>query len=391
MTKFFGKQLNQSRKKRPPHVGEAMSESRWRVAVLANVYFDRLSPDDPPDKGGDYDSVETINRICNIIQKDGHVVQFIQADRNLPQRILDYRPDICFNISEGIRGDAREAQVPGFLELLGIPYTGSRVLTNAIALDKPLTKTIWAAAGLPIAESQAMTRLDEPVDPKLTYPLIVKPSREGSGMGLDPDSVVYNETQLREQASKIINRYHQPALVEKFLPGREFTVGIMGRPGAQERRPDFYNQNGYHFFPIVEVETPTSTNSICDFAIKHVDADRAFLPKNLSEEFRDRIYDIVVRGHEALGALDISRTDIRCDENGIPHLLEINPLPGLSANSHIPTMVKLSGMSYDELVLEILHLGATRYDLRRTEIYPVKIEFQSKRIEMGSHHPVPVL
>jgi D-alanine-D-alanine ligase len=345
------------------------------------VYYERLSDDDPPDMGGDYDSIETINRICDILRKEGHSVQFIPANRNLPQRVLDYKPHICFNISEGLNGDSRESQVPGFLELMGIPYTGSRIMANTIALDKPLTKTVWAAAGLPVAASQAMAAVDEPLNENLTYPLIVKPSREGSGMGLDPASVVRNDTELRTQVAKVVNRYHQPALIEKFLSGREFTVGVMGHPGAQLRRPEFYGPNGFHYFPIIEVESPNSEVGICDFAIKHVDADRATLAQNISDEFRNYVYDIVVRGHNAIGALDISRSDVRCDEDGNPFLLEINPLPGLSKNSHIPTMTRLSGMTYDELVTEILYLGAARYGLERTPLYQVPADFHTMQLD----------
>ncbi len=379
MTQVFIRQRKAS-KKEPPHAGSHSHLNGWRIAVLANVYYERLSDDDPPDKGGDYDSIETINRICDILRKEGHSVSFIPANRNLPQRVMEYKPHICFNISEGLNGDSRESQVPGFLELMGIPYTGSRIMANTIALDKPLTKTVWAAAGLPVAPSQSMSSVDEPLNPELTYPLIVKPSREGSGMGLDPASVVHNESDLRVQVAKIVNRYHQPALVEKFLSGREFTVGVMGHPGAQLRRPDFYGPDGFHYFPIIEVESPNADVAICDFAVKHVDADKVSLA-NISDEFRDRIYDIVLRGHNAIGALDISRSDVRCDEDGNPFLLEINPLPGLSKNSHIPTMTRLSGMSYDELVKEILYLGAARYGLDRTAAYPVQAEFHTMQMD----------
>ena len=379
MTKFIMKQ-RKANKKKPPHSDARSNFNQWRVAVLANMFYDRLNPDDPPDKGGDYDSPETINRICEIIRKEGHTVQFIQANRSLPQRIMEFKPDICFNISEGIEGDSREAQVPGFLELLGIPYTGSRVLANGIALDKPLTKTIWAAAGLPVALSQSMFDINEPLNPGLEFPLIVKPSHEGTGMGLDPNSLVRNESQLREQVSKIIIRYRQPALVEKFLPGREFTIGIMGHPGANVRRPDFYEPDGFHRFPIVEVFAPTSEVGICDFTIKHNDTDKATVAE-LTSEFREQLYDLVLKGHKAIGALDISRTDVRCDENGDPYLLEINPLPGLSNGSYFTYMARFSNLSIETLVLEILHLGAERYGLEQTSAFPLRAEYPLHQVD----------
>ena len=363
MTQFLLKQ-RKATKKKPPLLASRQDTKNWKVAVLANLYYEQLSPLDPPDKGGDYDSVETIERICNILAAEGHTVEFIHADMELPKHVTKFKPDICFNIAEGSQGDSREAQVPAFLELMGIPYTGSRVLTNAIALDKSLTKVIWQQAGLPVAPWQILFDVKEALSRHLSFPLIVKPSQEGSGMGLDPDSVVYDETQLRKQVSKIVLRYHQPAMVEKFLPGREFTVCILGHSGANIRRPEFYDDQGFHYLPIMEISVPSTNALICDFAIKHVDDDKA-TPASLSPEFSQLLYDYVRRGHHAIGALDISRTDIRCDEQGQPYLLEINPLPGLSKNSHIPSMFRFSGIPYDQLILEILYLGAERYGLRR--------------------------
>ncbi|HRQ33842.1 MAG TPA: hypothetical protein PLM89_12135, partial [Anaerolineales bacterium] len=131
--------------------------------------------------------------------------------------------NICFNIAEGLGGDAREAQTPALLEMLGIPYTGSRVLTNAISLDKTLTKRIWRDRRLPVAPFQEFVIGNESLRPELKYPLFVKPAREGTGMGVDTKAIVNTESELRERAQYIINTYQQPALVEVFLPGREFT------------------------------------------------------------------------------------------------------------------------------------------------------------------------
>ncbi|HEX7542190.1 MAG TPA: hypothetical protein VF352_08675, partial [Anaerolineales bacterium] len=203
----------------------------WRVAVLANIkeHDKPLPPDVPPDAGADYDYIETIDHIRAAIETDGHQTFFLQADGNLPYTLKQVKPDICFNIAEGLGGDAREAQTPALLELLKIPYTGSRVQTNAISLDKTLTKRLWRDRNLPVAPFQEFTFGDEPLRPELRFPLFVKPAREGTGMGVDAKAIVNNEAELRERAEYVIRMYHQPALVEAFLPGREFTVGIMGR------------------------------------------------------------------------------------------------------------------------------------------------------------------
>src|SRR5690606_36157958 len=131
----------------------------------------------------------------------------------------------------------------------------SRVLANAIALDKTMTKRIWRDAGLATAAFQQFDTGDEALSPHLQYPMFVKPAREGTGMGMDGDSIVYNERQLRRRVRKLIKTYRQPALVEDYLPGREFTVGVLGRQDAHiySRRPELYKKDGFHRFPVLEV------------------------------------------------------------------------------------------------------------------------------------------
>src|SRR3989337_4264520 len=182
----------------------------WRVAVLANIKDDSQPKPEgvPPDAFADFDHVETIDRIRSAIESDGHETAFIPADENLPFSLRDYKPDICFNIAEGLGGDAREAQVPALLEMMRIPYTGSRVLTNGISLDKTLTKRIWRDRRLPVGAFQEFNVGDEPLRPELKFPLFVKPARDGTGMGVDLNAIVHNEKELRERAHYIINVDH---------------------------------------------------------------------------------------------------------------------------------------------------------------------------------------
>ena len=216
----------------------------WKIAILANIKEDdHPKPEGvPPDAFADFDHIETVNSIRAALETDGHSTTFIQADKNLPFALRDARPDICFNIAEGLGGDAREAQVPALLEMLEIPYTGSRVLTNGISLDKTLTKRIWRDRRLPVAPFQEFGTGEEPLRPELKFPLFVKPAREGTGMGVDMKAIVNNEKELRERTQYIVNTYQQPALVETFLPGREFTVGVLGRADAKlfSRHPEWY-------------------------------------------------------------------------------------------------------------------------------------------------------
>src|SRR5512146_1087989 len=224
----------------------------WKVAVLANIKDESQPKPDgvPPDAFADFDHIETVDHIRRAIESDGHSTVFIQADRELPFCLREERPDMCFNIAEGLGGDAREAQVPALLEMLGIPYTGSRVMANGISLDKTLTKRIWRDRRLPVAPFQEFNATEDPLRPDLKFPLFVKPSREGTGMGVDSNAIVQKEAELRERVLWVIQKYEQPALVETFLPGREFTVGVMGRPNAAtvSRHPEWYEKDGFHRF-----------------------------------------------------------------------------------------------------------------------------------------------
>jgi D-alanine-D-alanine ligase len=345
-----------------------------RVAVLANIKErgKSLPADVPPDTGADYDYIETIDQIRAAIETDGHQTIFIQADRDLPFALREAKPDICFNIAEGLGGDAREAQVPALLEMLKIPYTGSRVLTNAISLDKTLTKRIWRDRRLPVAPFQEFTFGDEPLRPEMHFPLFVKPAREGTGMGVDEKAIVNNEVELRERADYVIRLYHQPALVETFLPGREFTIGIMGRYDTvlYSRHPEWYEKDGFLRLPILELDSSRSiTPGIYGLEAKaqSVGSDGApgyLCPAPVDPELTRKLHRLAWRAHIVLGALDISRTDIRLDCDGQPRLLEINTLPGLTPNySDLCIQCNSQGISYEDLILEILYLGASRWNM----------------------------
>lgn len=350
------------------------SEKKWKVAVIANIK-DRDTPKPegvPPDAFADYDYIETIDALRAAIETDGHKTCFIEANRDLPFSLRKEKPDICFNIAEGLGGDAREAQVPALLELLAIPYTGSRVLTNAISLDKTLTKRIYRDRRLPVAPFQEFTTGDEPLRPELKFPLFVKPAREGTGMGVDSKAVINNEKELRERTQYIIKTYQQPALVETFLPGREFTVGILGRADSKRysRHPEWYEKDGFHRFPILELDTGNHegpwvyTNEAKSKDVGPEDNPGFFCPAKVEPELEKKLKHLALRAHQLLNALDISRTDIRLDDEGNPRIIEINTLPGLTPDySDLCLQAKAEGIPYADLVLEILHLGAGRWGM----------------------------
>jgi D-alanine-D-alanine ligase len=345
----------------------------WFIAIIANIKGETDLPEDsPPDAGAEFDRVETVHAIQTALESAGHTTTFIPADAGLPFTLLEKNPHICFNIAEGWQGDGREAQVPALLEMLGIPYTASRVVANAISLDKTVTKRIWRDAQLPVVPFQEFVTGEEPIRQSLRYPLFVKPAREGTGMGVDLGAVVNNENELRNRVAWVLKTYRQPALVETFLPGREFTIGVLGRRYVQgvSRRPHLYTADGFHNFPVLEIESQGSvTPGVYGYKAKSKDmweqgAPAYLCPADLPLLHADKLRRLALRAHRAIGALDVSRVDFRLDAEGNPYLLEINTLPGLNPEiSDLCIMANAEGLPYHELILEILDLAAARFGL----------------------------
>ncbi len=351
-------------------VGENPS---YRVALIANLKDSyEQKEDDPPDAGAEFDQLETIQSITQALEMEGHSVFFCPADRTLPQTLINLQPHICFNIAEGAFGNGREAQVPALCELLGIPYTASRVVANAISLDKTQTKRIWQQQGLPTAPFYQFSNLAEIAHTHLSYPLFVKPAREGTGMGVDNKSIANDHQELVKQVEWILRKYHQPALVEEFLPGREYTVGFLGNPGNPSTRPQphLYDSDGYHWFPILEIDTLSSVSpQVYGHDAKSIDigmqgAPRYLCPADVPLSLRARLIDLARRASEALDVNDVSRIDFRMGADGEPYLMEINTLPGLNPKiSDLCIMAASEQMPYQTLISEILYLAAQRFGL----------------------------
>jgi D-alanine-D-alanine ligase len=206
----------------------------------------------------------------------------------------------------------------------------------------------------------------------LSFPLFVKPVREGSGMGINGNSIVNDEPALREQVAWVIATYRQPALVEAYLPGREFTVGLIGnrRLPGQPALSDFYDENGYHLFPVLEIDTQKGeVQGIYNAQAKGyaIDADEApgyLCPADISPTLEARLKAVAVAAYEAIGAVDVSRVDFRCGPAGEPYLVEINTLPGLNPLvSDIVIAATAEDVSHTTLINEILNLARQRYDL----------------------------
>ena len=275
-------------------------------------------------------------------------------------------------MAEGLYGDGREAQIPAVCELMRIPYTGSQVVTNAIGLNKTQTKRIWREVGLRTAPYREFSSVDGVKNTMLRFPLFVKPSHEGTGIGIDSSALVRTRLELLDRVAWIIETYKQPALVEEYLPGREFTVGFIGNPGVKDKRhrPDLYDLEGYHWFPILEIDTQASISpGVYGNYAKEKDlgafgAPEYICPADISERYAQRLIKLTKNAAQALNVYDFARVDFRLGVNGEPYLLEINTLPGLNPKlSDLCIMADAGGIPYKVLINEILYLAAERYGL----------------------------
>jgi D-alanine-D-alanine ligase len=292
----------------------------------------------------------------------------------LVEKLPRLQPDICFNICEGHWGDSRESHVPALLEMLRIPYTGSGVLTLALTLDKAMTKRVLTFHGLPTPAFQVFERADEPLDSDLRFPLFVKPSREGTGMGVSGESTVYSEPELRAQLFDQLARYHQPILVERFIRGREVTLGLIGNlvgPAAwrvpRDDRAERVFQ-GLSFFPPLEVDFESYPESEGGVYTNRMKTDWAhdfhyLCPAPVEPELLQELNWLAAAVFRVTGCADVARVDFRldADDGNRPCILEVNPLPGLYPGlSDLVLEADAAGMPYNDLINAILNVGCVR-------------------------------
>ena len=350
---------------------------RFRVALLANLKKNAPCWEGmPADQWDDLDSEKTATALVEAIRAGGHDCEFLEGDVTLVDTVRKFKPEICFNICEGHFGDAREAQVPAILENLRIPYTGSKVLTLALALDKAMTKRILWWHELPTPNFQVFDEVDEDIHDDMEFPMFVKPSREGTGMGVSAQSVVHTEEELRHQVAVTLEKYKQPVLVERFIDGREVTVGLVGNliTPAARRLPDqddhYRIMTGLTFFPPLEVDLNPYLESDAVYSnrlkVELAEELTYLCPAPLEEEMVRQLEWLTAAVFRVTGALDVSRIDFRLDKNDDwkPYILEINPLPGLSPGiSDIVMEAEAAGIGHTELVNKILNAALKRYGM----------------------------
>lgn len=314
------------------------------------------------DSQAEWDTWETICGVRDALAEE-HEVFPIEAGPTLVEDLIGVKPDLAFQMAEGSGGASRESHVPAVLEILGIPYTGSDPLTLSLCLDKSLAKQVLLEAGVPTPEFWVVSSPRElPKAPP--FPLVVKPLHEGSSMGVFNDALVRTPEELAERVFRVVRRYHQPALVEVFLPGREFTCALLG------------NGEGLEVLPIVEMNfggLPPGANPLYSYEAKWLwDRPESPLPifqcpADISRSLRESIEDVCIRSFTALRCRDWCRVDLRLDAAGNPRILELNPLPGVlpkaEENSCFPKAARAAGLSYGDLIRRVVDLAAERYRL----------------------------
>jgi len=331
----------------------------YRVGLTYNLKRIMATHYGSDDSEAEYDSPKTIESIKQSIESYGHEVVELEATPELPAIIASSGLDLVFNIAEGIRGRSRESQIPALLELLNIPYTGSDPATLSIALDKALAKRVVRQAGVPTPDFMLMRTGKERIPRELGFPVIVKPNTEGSSKGVHPLNVAETEQELRERAYAMIEKYRQQVLVESFLPGREFTLGLLG-----EHRP--------RVLPPMEIVFKNHDQKRTVYSFEHkLNSSGEIhyeIPAQVDSVLLRELQRVARDAFTALNCRDVARIDLRLDESGKPHFLECNPLPGLTPGwSDLCLIAEKAGIDYHALIGEILSFAIRRLKQMRRE------------------------
>ena len=357
-------------------IGFAYNQKPEPVVGLVSAATEPRSDEEPPsisDVYAEWDSAETIDAVAAALAAHGDVIR-LEADDAFPERLRTERPDIVFNIAEGLRGSNREAHVPAICEFFGVPYSGSDPFTLSLCLHKARTKDFLSSYGIPnapyalIATSADVDRLlgaDFPLPlPTAHAPLFVKPVQEGSSKGITEKNLVRSRDELAAQTQFLLETYEQPVLVEAFLPGAEFTCGVLGNGRSARVLPLV----GMNFGSLPEGALPIygfEAKWIWDTPDEPLEIFEC--PARIDRRLQAAIEDVVLRAYNALGCRDWSRIDVRLDAQGVPNIVEVNPLPGIlpnpQDNSCLPKAARAAGLAYDELIQSALLAAAARHGL----------------------------
>jgi D-alanine-D-alanine ligase len=308
------------------------------------------------DMEAEYDSCDTIRAIKKVFESAGIRTELLEANSDFTQKVKEAEVDLVFNIAEGTQGRGREAQIPAILSFLGIPFSGSDETTLAVSLDKALTKRYLSTYQVQTPSYRYLKSPELPHDFSLRFPLIVKPNSEGSSKGISELAIVKNELQLSDILSRNFSLYREPMLVEEYISGREFTVGVLG------------NGSGKTVFEPMEIcyLSTIQEDQIYSYQVKknYKQYIEYRCPPDIDPKISEQMKKTAARIFDVLECRDFSRIDFRLSEDGTLYFIEINPLPGLAPGySDYPMLADYCGMNYRTLILGILNCALTRCGL----------------------------
>jgi len=320
------------------------------IGFTYDLKDDYLAEGYSKEEAAEFDLPETIDSIEECIKNMGFEVEKIGNIKNLTKLLAKgKRWDLVFNIAEGAHGTARETQIPSLLDAYCIPYVFSDACLITAGLNKDLTKLLVRQIGIPTPDFIVVKKMEDLSRVQMPFPLFVKPLAEGTSKGISEDSVIHNREQLNKRINYLLSAFNQPVLVEKYLPGREFTVGIVG------------NGNDAHCVGVLEI----SLNNKAEKGVYSL-ANKANYEERVTYSIANdstalKCEQFALKIWEELGFKDAGRFDFRLDEDGEPNFIEVNPLAGLNpVHSDLPIMCGLNGISFQQLIEQIVNSAIVR-------------------------------
>ena len=334
----------------------------------------RRHSDDPVDMNAEFDKPETVQRVVEAFERGGHRIVRIGNIHSLLAQIDNLDVDIVFNMCEGVSGRNRESQVPIMLEMKGIPFVGGDALTLGITLDKVVAKKLFISEEIPTPRFFEADKGDdlEKIN-VIGFPLMVKTRHEGSSKGISRQSRVEDIDGLRRQAGMINNIYGQPALVEEFIRGEEFTVAVLGNDAPQA-------------MPVVQVSIDGNVDLGDEFYTHDRIASRSLqyvCPAMIPDGLTARIKELAVRVYKCVGCRDFGRVDFRVDNHGNPYVLEINPLPSLDVEDVFNIFPNVFGSNYDEIVNKVVDFALKRYNIMDEASLGASVTFNKEPLNVN--------
>ena len=333
---------------------------RLAVALIYNAMRAAV-PETPDDRGSTDDLRRLIRSMARDIRRLGHRVTVVPLVNDLlgfQRRLSRLKPDVVFNQYDDIvHGALYEMRVAALVRMMGFPLTGSSALALGICRHKYMAAALLQGAGIPVPpETRLLERVRDVDRYRWRFPAIAHPAQEHAGIGLDRSSVVHSKSALRAKVREIVGRFGQPAIVQRFLPGREFNVGLVG--GRRIR-----------VMPFAEVnysKLPPGIPPIMSYAAKWLDDTVEYqktsvvCPAAVNVELTARVSDLAVRAFRAIGGWGYGRVDIRLDENGEPFVLEVNCNASLEADVALARSAKAAGIDYTQLLKMIVKAALER-------------------------------